>query len=150
MAVFWRIVNGVMATFFTLAATVQHNDPDWFIWIPLYSVPAVISVTQCLCVPITAHYRYERCLKGCLVIYTMISLHLLAHYFSHGSGHLLESEEGREFLGCLIIMAWILTCLVYGSGFKEITIKEKILVAFFSCLPLLIWAAHYFLDIQLC
>lgn len=150
MSVFWRVVNGVMAIFFTLAAIVQHNDPDWFIWIPLYSVPAVISFTQCLCVRVTGHPNYERCLKACFVIYTMISLHLLAYYFSNGKGNLLETEEGREFLGCLIIMAWILTCVYYGTGFKEITIYERILVAFFSCLPLIIWAAHYYFDVQLC
>ena len=86
-----------MAAFFTLAAVVQHNDPDWFIWIPLYTIPAVISWTQCLLVRITGHPIYERCLKACFLIYAMVSLHLLAYYFSHGTGHLLVSEEGREF-----------------------------------------------------
>ncbi len=36
-----RYVNGILCLVMLLFAGVQYNDPDFFIWIPAYLVPAV-------------------------------------------------------------------------------------------------------------
>lgn len=36
-----RIVYGVLALVLLLFAGVQYNDPDYFLWIPVYLVPAL-------------------------------------------------------------------------------------------------------------
>ena len=36
-----RVFNGLMALLLLLFAVVQYNDPDFFIWMPIYLVPAI-------------------------------------------------------------------------------------------------------------
>ncbi|XP_027347938.1 uncharacterized protein LOC113859332 [Abrus precatorius] len=38
----------LMATLFAYSASVQLNDPDWYVWFPLYSCACLINLTNCI------------------------------------------------------------------------------------------------------
>ncbi len=38
-----RIVNGLIALLLLLFAAVQYNDPDFYLWIPIYLIPAILA-----------------------------------------------------------------------------------------------------------
>lgn len=149
--ILWRMSNGLMSVFFYLAAAVQHNDPDWYLWMPLYLTPSVITTLQCFTSDISKDSHFQNILKVLLVIFTCISLHCLAYFLAHETpNHILSSEEGRELLGSLIVTLWLLISSVYAIKLEEISVFGKYLIITFSLMPLVIWFFHYFFGIQLC
>ena len=36
-----RIINGLLFVLMLLYVAVQYNDPDFFVWMPIYAVPAI-------------------------------------------------------------------------------------------------------------
>ncbi|GFY66005.1 uncharacterized protein TNIN_441161 [Trichonephila inaurata madagascariensis] len=43
--IIWRGANAMMTLFFVLASGVQFNDPDPFLWVPLYGTAAILTAT---------------------------------------------------------------------------------------------------------
>ncbi|KAL8546228.1 hypothetical protein ACS0TY_006078 [Phlomoides rotata] len=41
-----RICHLLMASLFALSASFQFNDPDWYLWIPLYSTACVANLVN--------------------------------------------------------------------------------------------------------
>lgn len=48
MAKLYRICSILMAALFLASASVQFNDPDWYLWIPLYSCAAYVNLMSSL------------------------------------------------------------------------------------------------------
>lgn len=38
------MIHKVIAAIYILCAAVQYNDPDFYIWIPLYLIPAAVAI----------------------------------------------------------------------------------------------------------
>jgi hypothetical protein len=100
-------INYLMVLLFSVAAMLQYNDPDGFIWFGLYGLAALFSV-------LWSKNRVHRYLMsglaiGCLVwsvtIMPASSDQPVLDSFKMQS---LEVEEMRESMGLLIIAAWLL------------------------------------------
>ncbi len=96
----FRILGFLFAVLFVVAAALQYNDPDTFIWVVVWSMAALfslafalnkISFTPLLFSSIMAFggffYCYPEKFEG----------------FEIGAGDIKNVEEGREAFGLLII-----------------------------------------------
>lgn len=146
----WRAVNLVMAVFLLLAAYVQINDPDPYIWIPVYLVPALLSLTIVIR-PSASEYPIWR--NVCVVHIALCvigSIYLLSVVFellSTGSASFLVYEEAREFLGIVIVIIWLSICRFSSfAGSPNVGKKKGWLSALLtmSCVvgvfPLVFWS----------
>src|SRR5688572_18567370 len=106
-------INIFFVILFTLSAVVQYNDPDPYIWIPIYLYGAFLCYQA-----IKRKYNRGLYLAG-LLIYILYAIYLffdqngvLAWIKEHNSEHLLQTmkavkpwiEETREFFGLLILI----------------------------------------------
>jgi hypothetical protein len=39
------MIHKILAAIYILCAAVQYNDPDFYIWIPIYLIPAAVAIT---------------------------------------------------------------------------------------------------------
>lgn len=171
MAILWRISCLLLAVFFSLAMVVQHNDPDWYVWIPIYALPCIISWIQVLKPDVIADSLFQVITKLSLLVYATLSIKLFAHFISFDGSttsheslfypngtnkttseelSILSSEEGRELLGSLIITLWLLLCCIHFVHYKDLTTGHKVFLAAFAVLPLILWLVHIAYDINLC
>lgn len=106
------VFNYIFAAVFTVFALLQINDPDPYVWIPIYGVVALICLYN-------ARKKYDRfahflILASCIIYGTnlVIKTDGVASWLSdHNAESLVESmkatkpwiENAREFGGLLII-----------------------------------------------
>lgn len=106
------VFNYIFAGLFTILALLQINDPDPYVWIPIYGVVALICFFN-------ARKKYDRFahlgILACCIIYGINLLFRpdsVASWFNdHNAESLVESmkatkpwiENTREFGGLLII-----------------------------------------------
>lgn len=186
---FWRCMCLIMGVFFTLASLVQHNDPDWFLWIPIYALPACISFIQVSKFKIRETPKFQIVVKFALFLYSVLDIKLFAQLISNQedkelldindlqpkAAHVNESialqketesskersstsrnssflatEEGREFLGSLIITVWLVLCCLQFTRVKDISLGCRLLIISFVVLPFVIWFIHVYYGIDLC
>lgn len=69
-----RALSLSMAVFFTLAAYVQHNDPDWVFWMAIYAVPAAVSIAQTVNISVTTHFVYYVLVRAALMFYAILTV----------------------------------------------------------------------------
>ncbi|GFN78243.1 transmembrane protein 220 [Plakobranchus ocellatus] len=106
----WRTVHFLFAIFFSLACFVNRNDADWYLWMPIYSVPALL----CFTASIKPHLRGEVLwhaaanilFYGCLLYWLFEVFAVYMVYRSKGITNPFAFEEGRELGGLTIIVAW--------------------------------------------
>lgn len=96
---FWRIMCAIMVVFFTMSSVVQHNDPDWFIWVPVYVLPAFISFAQVIRVQIRETPVFQVVVKFALLIYCILDIKLFAQLISKNSGEEDESSKSSPRSG---------------------------------------------------
>jgi hypothetical protein len=94
-----KIATGFMGLLFLFAAAVQYNDPDPLIWMPIYLLAATASLLPLAGVSI-------RWLALALVAVCLPWAGALA-FRVIGKQPVLESEEGREMLGLLLVAIWM-------------------------------------------
>ena len=103
------VVTWAMAVLFCLAAVVQYNDPDPWLWIGIYTASVLITVwfatrtTMRASVPAIAA---SLALSGAAYLSTKVI----------GIQPLYESEEGREMMGLLIVGIWFLLMTFWSRG----------------------------------
>ena len=106
------VFNYIFAGLFTIFALLQINDPDPYVWIPIYGVAALICIFN-------AKKKYDRfahlVILACCIIYginLLIKSDSVVSWFNdHNAESLVESmkatkpwiENTREFGGLLII-----------------------------------------------
>ena len=111
-----RIFTYSLGLIFTLFAIVQFNDPDFWVWVPVYLLPAGISVVY-------THKKPQKMYLGILaIIYLIAAISLFppsinewisAEEEAQSMGMKLPGiEEARESMGlfiCFLAMAffWI-------------------------------------------
>ncbi len=95
----------VMFVFFVYATVVQFNDPDPWVWVPLYGLAAVLCVGYLVGrLPVRAAGVYT----ALVVVYALYLAVRLAsrHLFFDEREMAGIVEEGREMLGLVIVAAW--------------------------------------------
>ncbi|XP_059804798.1 transmembrane protein 220 isoform X2 [Hypanus sabinus] len=136
----WRVCNICMAFFFALAAYVQINDPDAGIWTVVYLIPAVLSFLVGLNPLVTDNFIWKHLslmhMSMCFMVATLWGWYL----HRHAKNTIFHEEEGREFLGLVIIIIWMLLCQNSGKYLGGFKIS---IAVFITVLPFVTWLYYY-------
>jgi hypothetical protein len=112
-----KILNYAFVVFFIIGAALQYNDPDPWLWIPIYLYAAV------LCWYATKGKFFPKAYLAGIAAYLIYAIFLftdkdgvLSWANEHGAENLVQSmkatkpwiEETREFGGLLILIASLL------------------------------------------
>jgi hypothetical protein len=117
-----RIFNIFFLVLFIFSAAVQYNDPDPYVWIPIYLCGAYICYLA-----LTDRY-YPMLCSISLTIYAVYALYLFVDvngvwswWSYHGAESLVQSmkaetpwiEEAREFFGLLLLIIAVAANMVW-------------------------------------
>ena len=92
-----------MAVFFTYAAVVQWNDPDWFTWMFLYAAAAYFSLQYGM----STLSVYTSTIFGVVAVLRLALIYFLEIETINSITYMVESELGRELGGCLVVAFWM-------------------------------------------
>ncbi len=108
-----KICNAVFAIAFLLAALVQYNDPDPYLWVPLYltALACCIAFARGKLHPLVAHLVAGiACVWSLTLIPTVLSHPpRLADVFGDVKMYAPGVEEAREAGGLWLIAGWLFT-----------------------------------------
>eukprot|EP00112_Aurelia_sp_Birch-Aquarium-sp1_P007680 Seg1839.1 transcript_id=Seg1839.1/GoldUCD/mRNA.D3Y31 product="Transmembrane protein 220" protein_id=Seg1839.1/GoldUCD/D3Y31 len=114
----WRFINGLMGTFFLIAALLQINDPDSAVWIMLYLIPTIICFNVAICPTIQEFWQF----KALSLFHTAVCLVGIVYTIYSGSGEIVKhrgnifgAEEAREAGGLAIAVAWLFITVLIDS-----------------------------------
>ncbi|XP_025096200.1 transmembrane protein 220-like isoform X2 [Pomacea canaliculata] len=152
----WRGISLFMTVFFLLASAVNINDGDWYIWVPIYLIPAVLASA----IVIRPDVHENRVWSTLAVIhfafclaYTVYQVVLLIEAITGELKNPLEHEEGREMAGLLIIMAWLGICRFTNLGRPDGAVSNRslmnallLLTVMLAVIPLGIWSLCFVHD----
>ena len=99
---------------FILFAVVQYNDPDPFLWVPIYLYPALLCFLKFIQKPIPSLAYWAGFLVfGVYAIYKMFDTNGIINWVQfHNASNIVSTmkaekpwiEESREFFGLVIIL----------------------------------------------
>jgi hypothetical protein len=95
------IANFVMGLFFAYAAAMQLNDPDSLLWIVIYSTASLLSFSKAIGFVKRISLIYKLFTALCIVF-------LIGRLLSGMVDMEPQTEIGRENLGLLIVVFWML------------------------------------------
>jgi hypothetical protein len=125
-----KIFNLIFCILFVLFAALQYNDPDPYLWVPIYLYAAVLCWLA-----FRGKYYPAACLIG-IGLYLGYAVYLFFTHdgvwdwiTKHDAGNIAESmhaekpwiEDTREFFGLLILIVVLL--IDYRKGRKVISSK---------------------------
>ena len=109
-----KFFNIFFSVVFILFAVVQYNDPDAYLWIPIYLYPALLCYLKFIQKPIsTIAYWAGFLVFGVYAIYKMFDTNGIIDWVQfHNASNIASTmkaekpwiEESREFFGLLIIL----------------------------------------------
>ena len=109
-----KFFNIFFSVVFILFAVVQYNDPDPYLWVPIYLYPALLCFLKFIQKPIpTLAYWAGFLVFGAYAIYKMFDTNGIIDWVQfHNASNIASSmkaekpwiEESREFFGLLIIL----------------------------------------------
>lgn len=108
-----KIFNGIFCLLFIVSAVLQYNDPDPYIWIPIYMYAAVLCYLAVSNKYYPKGYVYGIAIYLLYASYLLLARHNIADWFEHHqTKELVEHmqadkpwiEETREFGGLLILV----------------------------------------------
>ncbi len=109
-----KFFNIFFSVVFILFAVVQYNDPDAYLWIPIYLYPALLCYLKFAQKPISRIAYWAGFLVfGVYAIYKMFDTNGIIDWVQfHNASNIASSmkaekpwiEESREFFGLLIIL----------------------------------------------
>lgn len=111
----WIAANVVMLLMFLMSVAVQYNDPDPYVWMPVYGAAAVACVLE-LRHKLT--WRFPTIVAvGTLIWAATIAPHVLGQvpFLSMFSAWEMKNagiEESREMYGLLIVCGWMLVLAI--------------------------------------
>lgn len=123
-----KIVNYIFCLLFILFAALQYNDPDPYLWIPIYLYPAT------LCFLATRNKFPKNYYLGGIAFFSMYALYKLLDkngvvdwirfHNAAGIANTMKAEqpwveESREFFGLLIII------IILVINYKKASIKRR-------------------------
>ena len=98
-----RTLSLVMAGFFTYAAIVQWNDPDWFTWMFLYAAAACFSLQY----GVSTLSVYPSTIFGVVALLRLAMIFFFEIETIDSIFDMFETELGRELGGCLVVTFWM-------------------------------------------
>lgn len=109
-----KFFNIFFCIVFILFAVVQYNDPDPYLWVPIYLYPALLCFLKSIQKPISAiAYWVGFLVFGAYAIYKMFDTNGIIDWIQfHNASNIASTmkaekpwiEESREFFGLLIIL----------------------------------------------
>jgi hypothetical protein len=109
-----KFFNIFFCIVFILFAVVQYNDPDPYLWVPIYMYPALLCFLKCIQKPISSIAYWAGFLVfGAYAIYKMFDTNGIIDWIQfHNASNIASTmkaekpwiEESREFFGLLIIL----------------------------------------------
>ena len=125
-----KFFNIFFSVIFILFAVVQYNDPDAYLWVPIYLYPALLCFLKSIQKPISAIAYWAGFLVfGAYAIYKMFDTNGIIDWIQfHNASNIASTmkaekpwiEESREFFGLVIIL------LVLGFNyFKDSRYQSK-------------------------
>jgi len=109
-----KIFNIFFCIVFILFAVVQYNDPDPYLWIPIYLYPALLCYLKVMQKPISSMAYWAGFLVfGAYAIYKMFDTNGIIDWIQfHNASNIASTmkaekpwiEESREFFGLVIIL----------------------------------------------
>ena len=109
-----KLFNIFFCVIFILFAVVQFNDPDAYLWIPIYLYPALLCYLQFIQKPISNMAYWAGFLVfGVYAIYKMFDTNGIIDWIQfHNASNIASTmkaetpwiEESREFFGLVIIL----------------------------------------------
>ena len=109
-----KFFNIFFSVVFILFAVVQYNDPDPFLWVPIYLYPALLCFLKFIQKPIPSLAYWAGFLVfGVYAIYKMFDTNGIIDWVQfHNASNIASTmkaekpwiEESREFFGLLIIL----------------------------------------------
>ena len=125
-----KFFNIFFSVVFILFAVVQYNDPDPYLWVPIYLYPALLCYFKVMQKPIhKVAYWAGFLVFGVYAIYKMFDINGIVDWVQlHNASNLASTmkaekpwiEESREFFGLVIIL------LVLGFNyFKDSRYQSK-------------------------
>ena len=109
-----KFFNIFFSVVFTLFAVVQYNDPDPYLWVPIYLYPALLCFLKFIQKPIPSLAYWAGFLVfGVYAFYKMFDTNGIIDWVQfHNASNIVSSmkaekpwiEESREFFGLLIIL----------------------------------------------
>ncbi len=109
-----KYFNYIFTLVFILFAALQYNDPDPYLWIPIYLYPAVLCFMAARQMPISKSLYYIGfVLFGAYAIYKLVDANGILDWIKYHDASSIAStmkaeqpwvEESREFFGLVIIL----------------------------------------------
>jgi hypothetical protein len=109
-----KIFNIFFCVVFILFAVVQYNDPDPYLWIPIYLYPALLCYFKVIKKPISKMAYWAGFLVfGVYALYKMFDTNGIIDWIQYHNASNIAStmkaekpwiEESREFFGLVIIL----------------------------------------------
>jgi hypothetical protein len=124
-----RVVNIIFSLLFVTAAILQYNDPDPYIWIPIYLYAAVF------CALAAGNRFYPRAYIIGIIIYSVYAAYLffadegvLEWIQLHQTENIAETmkatkpwiEQSREFFGLIILILALLLNYYFSRRHQKI------------------------------
>ena len=124
-----KFFNIFFSVVFTLFAVVQYNDPDPYLWVPIYLYPALLCFLKFIQKPIPSLAYWAGFLVfGVYAFYKMFDTNGIIDWVQfHNASNIASTmkaekpwiEESREFFGLLIIL------IVLGINYIKKTIHPS-------------------------
>jgi hypothetical protein len=126
-----KAFNIIFAVLFVLCAALQYNDPDPYVWMPIYLYAAVLCWLA-----FKGKYYPKAYLLG-IVVYGIYAVYLVftpdgvidwvTKHNAEGIAKTMHAEkpwieDAREFLGLLILIVVLLIDFIYARGRKRIPV----------------------------
>jgi hypothetical protein len=122
-----KIFNYFFVLVFILFAAVQYNDPDPYLWIPIYLYPAYLCLRAAQAKPLSKIlYQIGFVFFGVYAIYKMFDQNGVVDWIRYHNAASIAAtmkaetpwvEESREFFGLVIILAVL--GFNYSKSFKK-------------------------------
>ncbi|KAI0225336.1 hypothetical protein LSAT2_023824 [Lamellibrachia satsuma] len=136
----------VCVLFVKICFCFQINDPDPYIWIPVYLTAAVLTLSIVIKPDVTdsVYWKYASvihmsiCISGSMLLVATV-IQLLAGHVANPMQH----EEGRELGGTVSIVVWLAICRFtsFGSSVPRKGSANALLImtGMLGLLPLAVW-----------
>jgi len=128
-----KLFNLFFCFVFVVFAALQYNDPDPYIWVPLYLYTAV------LCWLALRNRYYPKAYIAGIIVYAAYAVYkifdangLIDWITQHHAQNLAETmkaekpwiEESREFFGLMILIAVLVVNYIYARKKKHSTMHQ--------------------------
>jgi hypothetical protein len=123
-----KIFNIVFIILFIIFAALQYNDPDPYLWIPLYLSGAFLCYYSLKKTPALSLYYVALLIYAAYAVYLFFDkTGVLSWATKHGAENIAETmkatkpwiEETREFFGLVILIIVTLTDLRWIKNRKD-------------------------------